>query len=100
MFNQDLISKIGTVGIDRFLAYINSIASGDGSVVGRMASGPGDAMGPWDRISPELKTLAKKIASELPEDWDEETIVDVVMKLQGFREVSFNRGKQLNGNHD
>lgn len=86
MFNLVLIRKIGRVGDDRFLAYIKSIASGDGSVAGRMASGPGGAMGPWDRISPELKTLAKKIASELPEDWDDETIVDVVMKLQGFRE--------------
>lgn len=86
MFNPDLIRKIAAVGDDRFLAYIKSIASGDGSAAGRMASGPGGAMGPWDQISPELKALAKKIASELPEGWDDETIVDVVGKLQGFRE--------------
>jgi hypothetical protein len=83
--NQDLISKIGKVGLDRFLAYIKSIASGDGSMVSRMASGSPGALGPWDRISPELKELARKIASELPEDWDEESIVDAVMKEQGLR---------------
>lgn len=82
--NQDLISKIGTVGLDRYLAYIKSIVSGDGSVVGRMASGPGGAMGPWDRITPDLKDLAKKIISELPESWTDKDISDAVLEAQGM----------------
>jgi hypothetical protein len=82
--NFDLIDKIGTVGADRYRAYIKSIVSGDGSVVSRMASGPGGAMGPWDRVTPELKELAKKIISELPADWTDKDISDAVLEAQGL----------------
>lgn len=82
--NFDLISKIGTVGFDRYRAYIKSIVSGDGSAVSRMASGPGGAMGPWDRITPELKDLAKKIISELPAEWTDKDISDAVLREQGM----------------
>jgi hypothetical protein len=82
--NFDLISKIGKVGSDRFHAYIKSIASGDGHVMSRMASGSPGTLGPWDRISPELKTLARRIASELPDGWDDKTITDILLKEQGL----------------
>ncbi len=83
--NYDLISKIEAIGFDRFHAYIKSIASGDGSVASRMSSGPGGAVGPFDRLSPKLKTLGKQIAAELPTNWDDEAITQAVKKELGLQ---------------
>lgn len=81
----ELVRKIEKVGLDRYLAYIKSIASGDGSAVSRMASGAPGAIGPFDRISLELKEIAREIISELPTDWTDENISDAVMRRQGLR---------------
>lgn len=64
--------------------YIKSIASGDGSIVARMASGPGGAVGPWDSIPDEMKALARDIASSLPEGWSDDMIISKLLELQGL----------------
>lgn len=48
-----------------------------------MSSGPGGAVDPISKILPELKELAKKIISELPPDWNDETILRAVLDEQG-----------------
>ena len=82
--NFELMEKVGAIGNDRFCSYIESIVSGDGNLAGRMSSGPGGAIHPFDRISPDLKAIGKRIASELPSGWNTETIEKAVAKELGL----------------